>query len=328
MSVRILDNPSLYDNRIDRALGMGKDAEGETCAQNPNEGLGCGAYHTDLALTLENYHPIAPTETKPNWIDVTSRSKSPHWLFERESHVYKSQPSILNLPSVTGPATHTLLRYVGGLAAACYVLLQARKPDKWFGRIFARAMNKGHENMTDWGLSHVRVENQFKILDVGCGGGRTIEKLGAIAAGGMVYGIDYAEGSVAVSREHNAELIEAGRVVIKKASVSQLPFLNDTFDLVTAIETQYYWPDLEGDMREILRVLKPSGRLIVIAEMYKGGKYDWLKWPVMWFLRSSHLSVSDHRELFASTGYVNIEIFEESKRGWICGIAMKPSNGG
>jgi ubiquinone/menaquinone biosynthesis C-methylase UbiE len=143
----------------------------------------------------------------------------------------------------------------------------------------------------------------------------------------MVYGIDYAEGSVAVSREHNAELIEAGRVVIKKASVSQLPFLNDTFDLVTAIETQYYWPDLEGDMREILRVLKPSGRLIVIAEMYKGGKYDWLKWPVMWLLRSSHLSVSDHRELFASTGYVNIEIFEESNRGWICGMATKPANG-
>lgn len=241
--------------------------------------------------------------------------------------IYKSQALILNSPSVTGPATHTLLRYVGGLAAACYVLLQARKPDKWFGRIFARAMNKGHENMTDWGLGHVRVENQFKILDVGCGGGRTIEKLASIAAAGMVYGIDYAEGSIAVSHRHNRDLIKAGRVVIEKASVSQLPFPNDTFDLVTAIETQYYWPDLEGDMREILRVLKPAGRLIVIAEMYKGGKYDWLKWPVMWLLRSSHLSVSDHRELFASTGYVNIEIFEESNRGWLCGMATKPTNG-
>ncbi len=80
-------------------------------------------------------------------------------------------------------------------------------------------------------------------------------------------------------------------------------------------------------MREILRVLKPAGKLIVIAEMYKGGKYDWLKWPVMWLLRSSHLSVSDHQELFASTGYVNIEIFEESNRGWICGMATKPANG-
>jgi ubiquinone/menaquinone biosynthesis C-methylase UbiE len=226
---------------------------------------------------------------------------------------------------VTIPATHTLLRYTLALALISYVLLQARKPDKWFGRIFARAMNKGHDSMSDWGLRHVIIESRFTILDVGCGGGRTIEKLAAIAAGGMVYGIDYAEGSVSVSRELNSNLIKAGRVVVQKASVSHLPFPDETFDLATAIETQYYWPDLAGDMREILRVLKPAGRLVVIAEMYKGGKYDWLKWPLMWLLRSSHLSVSDHRELFASAGYVNVEIFEESSRGWICAMATKPA---
>jgi SAM-dependent methyltransferase len=228
---------------------------------------------------------------------------------------------------VTSPATYTLLRYTVALAFASYVLLQARKPDQWFGRIFARAMNRGHDSMTDWGLGHVTIGSRFKILDVGCGGGRTVEKLAAIATGGTVYGIDYAEGSIAVSREHNALLIKAGRVIIQKASVSQLPFPDDTFDLVTAIETQYYWPDLMGDMREILRVLKPAGRLVVIAEMYKGGKYDWLKWPVMWLLRSSHLSVNDHRELFASAGYVNSEVLEEANKGWICGMAAKPARG-
>jgi ubiquinone/menaquinone biosynthesis C-methylase UbiE len=217
------------------------------------------------------------------------------------------------------------VRYTLVLALISYVLHQARKPDQWFGRIFARAMNKGHERMSDWALRHVTIENRFTILDVGCGGGRTIEKLATIAAGGMVYGIDYAEGSVSVSRQLNANLIKVGRVVIQKASVSRLPFPDDTFDLATAIETQYYWPDLVGDMREILRVLKPAGRLVVIAEMYKGGKYDWLKWPVMWLLRSSHLSVNDHRELFASAGYVNVEIFEESSRGWICAMATKPA---
>ena len=135
--------------------------------------------------------------------------------------------------------------------------------------------------MTDWGLQHVTIKSGFTVLDVGCGGGRTIEKLGEITAEGMVYGIDYAEGSVAVTREHNAKLIGAGRVVIQKASVSQLPFPDRMFDLVTAVETQYYWPDLEADMREILRVLKPGGKLVVIAEIYKGGRYDRVKWPVM-----------------------------------------------
>ena len=107
--------------------------------------------------------------------------------------------------------------------------------------------------------------------------------------------------------------------------MSQLPFSADEFDLVTAVETQYYWPDLVEDMREILRVLKSGGKLVVIAETYKGGKFDTLKWPVMWLLRSSHLSVNDHRELFAKAGYTDIEIFEEHDRGWICGIGKKPA---
>lgn len=226
---------------------------------------------------------------------------------------------------MTSHSIYTLLRYAVTLTIVCYVLLQARKPDKWFGRVFARAMNQGHGRMTEWGLHHVTVESRFKVLDIGCGGGATVQKLAAIAEDGMVYGVDYAKGSIAVSREFNSRLIEAGRVVIQKASVSHLPFPDDTFDLATAVETQYYWPDLMGDMREILRVLKPGGKLVVIAEMYKGGKYDWLKWPVMWLLRSSHLSVSDHRDLFASAGYANVETFEEISKGWICAMANKPA---
>jgi SAM-dependent methyltransferase len=218
---------------------------------------------------------------------------------------------------------NALFRYTAAVALATYVLLQARKPTKWMGRVFLRAMNEGHSSMTDWGLTHVVIENHFTILDVGCGGGRTVKKLAAMATDGTVHGIDYAEGSVAASRAENGQLIKAGRVAIDKASVSRLPFPDNTFDLVTAVETQYYWPNLVGDMREVLRVVKPGGKLMVIAETYKGGKYDKLKWPVMWLLRSSHLSVNEHRELFSNAGYTDVEIFEEHSKGWICGIARK-----
>lgn len=225
---------------------------------------------------------------------------------------------------MASPLTYALLRSVAAIALICYFVLQARKPDGWFGRAFARAMNLGHGSLTDWGLKHVDIESGFKVLDIGCGGGATVHKIASITKDGRVYGIDIAEGSIAVSCQLNSQLIKEGRVVIQRASVSQLPFADDSFDLATAIETQYYWPDLPGDMREILRVLKPGGKLVVIAEMYKGGKYDWLKWPVMWFMRSSHLGVSDHRELFSAAGYRNIEIVEEKSKGWICAMATKP----
>jgi SAM-dependent methyltransferase len=219
---------------------------------------------------------------------------------------------------------HKLLSYTVAAVLMVYVLLQARKPTKWMGMLFLQAMNKGHSGLTDWGLAHVVIMNHFSILDVGCGGGETVRKLAMAATVGMVYGIDYAEGSVAASQARNRQLIKAGRVSIHKGSVSKLPFADNRFDLVTAVETQYYWPDLIEDMREILRVLKPGGRLIVIAETYKGGKYDKIKWPVMWLLRSSHLSVNGHRELFLEAGYTDVEIFEEHRKGWICGVAGKP----
>ena len=217
-----------------------------------------------------------------------------------------------------------ILKITLALFAMAYVMRQVRKPDRWLGQLFARAMNRSHSDLTDWGLAHVQIDRGFKILDVGCGGGRTVKKLAVLAADGHVCGVDYALGSVAASRANNASLIGAGRVTIEQASVSQLPFGTDEFDLVTAIETQYYWPELVNDMREILRVLKPGGVLLVIAEHYKGGSHDFVQGAVMRLLGSSTLSVHDQRDLFEKAGYRDVEIFEQGAKGWICVTGKKP----
>jgi len=216
-----------------------------------------------------------------------------------------------------------LILYILLLGALSRLPNQVRKPTKWVGRFFLWLMNLSHSRLTDWGLQHLTIEKRFTILDVGCGGGRTIEKLAALATEGQVYGVDYAKGSVAASRERNARLIQAGQVEIREASVSQLPFADNQFDLVTAVETQYYWPAPVTDMQEILRVLKPGGNLIVVAESYNRGRPEKLQRPVMKFLKIAHLSVHEQRELFATAGYKNIQVFEEQKRGWICAIGAK-----
>src|SRR5262245_47662676 len=151
-----------------------------------------------------------------------------------------------------------------------YVVNQVRRPTRWVGRFFLQRMNQSHSHLTDWGLSHVQVQPGFHVLDVGCGGGRTIQKLAALANVGRVDGIDYSIGSVEMSRAVNTTLIEAGRVQVEQASVSKLPFGDATLDLVTAVETHYYWPDLVADAREVLRVMKPGGVFVAIAEAYKG----------------------------------------------------------
>jgi len=214
------------------------------------------------------------------------------------------------------------LDYAATIAAVVYLGRQVKRPTRFVGRLFARMMNNSHSELTDWALTHLPIEMGATVLDVGCGGGRTIGKLARIAT--SVHGVDYAAGSVAESQAYNKRLIAEGRVHIERASVSRLPYADGQFDVVTAIETQYYWPHLSDDMREIQRVLKPGGRLMVVAESYKGGRNDWLLGPVMKLIGSTRLSANDQRTLFQSAGYIEIELAEELHNGWLCCVGRKP----
>lgn len=223
---------------------------------------------------------------------------------------------------MTPAVINTAARVALAAAAAVYMGRQVRKPTRFVGRLFARMMNASHAALTDWALAQIPIPADAAVLDVGCGGGRTIEKLAQRAA--SVYGIDYAAGSVAASRAHNSQLITANRVFIERASVSQLPFADNFFTLATAVETQYYWPDVVNDMREIRRVLQPGGTLMIVAESYKGGKNDWLLGPAMRLLGSHRLSVDEHRALFRGAGFTDIRIVEERSKGWLCATGRKP----
>ena len=105
-----------------------------------------------------------------------------------------------------------------------------------------------------------------------------------------------------------------------------MPLPADMFDLVTAVETHFWWPDLPGDMREILRVLKPGGTLVIIAEIYKGADTRVAKLAEKYLPKSGmkFLSVDEHRELFANAAYSEVQIVTEPSKGWICGNARKP----
>src|SRR5215831_6981685 len=200
-----------------------------------------------------------------------------------------------------------------------------QKPTGWLGRLFLRNMNRRHSNVTDWGLAHVVVGTSDMVLDVGCGGGRTVSKLAALAILGKVYGVDHSKESVTVATKMNRKAIEAGRVEILEASVSRLPFPPDTFDLITAVETHFWWPDLPSDMREVLHALKPGGTLVLIAEIYKGATSTTAKLAEKYLPSSvmALLGVNEHRELLGGSGFRDIQISTEPAKGWICCVASK-----
>ncbi len=202
---------------------------------------------------------------------------------------------------------------------------QCRKPSGWLGRIILWTMNRGHSKLTDWGLAHVTIGPREVVLDVGCGGGRTVAKLAALTTEGRVCGLDHSEASVAAARRTNRRWIADGRVEIQQGSVSALPYADATFDLVTAVESHFWWPDLPHDMQEVRRVLKPGGRVLVIAEFYNGGKHAKYAERASRFTGMASLTVAEHRELLSKAGFADIEVTEDARRGWICAIGRKPA---
>ncbi|MBQ2832063.1 class I SAM-dependent methyltransferase [Methanobrevibacter sp.] len=128
-----------------------------------------------------------------------------------------------------------------------------RKPKGKLGNIQLKSMNKEHTPVSLWGLKHLDINNEDVILDIGCGGGMNINRMAKKAK--KVYGVDYSIESVKLSCEVNKQEIEEGKVEVLEGNVANLPFEDNTFDVVTAFETVYFWPDIEKCFGEVKKSL-------------------------------------------------------------------------
>lgn len=119
-----------------------------------------------------------------------------------------------------------------------------------------------------WTLQKIG-SNQNKILEVGCGSGKTINKLAGKLKNISIEGIDYSEEAIAVAKRKNRIYLEQGNVNIQQGNVEKLPFEEDTFNSILAIRTHYFWPNLEISLHELYRVLKCKGHLFIFSEKQK-----------------------------------------------------------
>lgn len=121
----------------------------------------------------------------------------------------------------------------------------------------------------DLGLQSIR--DGDKILDVGCGPGVAL-----LAYAGQrdveAFGIDYAENMVAFARK-NVESFKKRKITIEHASVTDLPFPDATFDVVTShrcLMALLDWEKQKHALAEIARVLKPGGTLVLMEGTLDG----------------------------------------------------------
>ena len=197
-----------------------------------------------------------------------------------------------------------------------------RKPEGLFGRIMVNGMNGGgHAKLAEWGLREVSIAENANILDVGCGGGANIARLLHRSPRSRVTGIDYSPVSVKKSRKVNAKAIANGRCKVVEGSAEVLPFDDASFELVTAFETVYFWPEIEKCFAGIRRVLKDDGLFVIVNEDdgLSGNNEKWEK-----MIEGMHTYTPDElRTHLTTAGFHNIIIRRDEQRHWLCVSVMK-----
>ncbi|MFZ5515280.1 MAG: class I SAM-dependent methyltransferase [Candidatus Zhuqueibacterota bacterium] len=196
---------------------------------------------------------------------------------------------------------------------------QGRKPYGVPGRIIGYLMNLSHRSVYKWGLGCISPGNKAIVLDIGCGGGEVVKSLAMNTPEGKIYGLDHSSEMVGLARRVNQTFVDSGRVEINHGIVSSLPYSDNKFDIVTAFETIQFWPNLDADLREVKRVLKPLGELLIVNRYpdLEGRNADWAEFLQ---IRSS----KEYQERLNNAGYRDISIDDGSKAGWIMVSAKKP----
>lgn len=197
-------------------------------------------------------------------------------------------------------------------------LNQCRKPQGEVGKVVADEMNESHFKLTTWGLEKIKIEKGNIILDIGCGGGRTVNRLAHLASAGKVYGMDYSQDCVNWSTDYNKEFIAKEKVEIIKGSVEKIPFEDDKFDNIFAVETIYFWPNLAESFKEVRRVLKDTGKFIIINEMYSSESFkkrndEWVTMADMKITKPEEL-----KGILEGAGFKNIEMYTVEEKNWLC----------
>jgi ubiquinone/menaquinone biosynthesis C-methylase UbiE len=104
-----------------------------------------------------------------------------------------------------------------------------------------------------------------RVVEIGFGNGKLIAELLAMAPGLTYVGVEVSETMVAAAGEHNFAHLQQGRVELHLASVEHLPFPEQAFDRALAVNTIYFWPDQVAGLRELRRVLRGEGWLVLAS---------------------------------------------------------------
>jgi len=181
---------------------------------------------------------------------------------------------------------------------------QAAKPTGVFGRIMAKGMAWGHKDFYKNTAKVLNLMDEDEYLEIGFGSGLFIKKYASHVS--RIAGLDYSDDMVEMAKQINRELVESGKAEFRQGDPSSLPWGDNEFTAVAAIESFFFWPEPKRSLEEILRVLRPGGRLVMEMAHNKDDGVDHTKHAKK--LNFKLYSEAEIREVLMRSGFDDVVV--------------------
>jgi len=190
------------------------------------------------------------------------------------------------------------------LFTLCYAMAkQFGRPRGWFGRRFmGKVLNHGNKSMLDAAVEGLQPKEGEQIIEVGFGGGYALDRVRERVAPARPVGVEISLPMIEAGRERWGDAVE-----LHRADVIAMPFAEAVADAVLSVNTIYFWPEPHAALREIRRVLKPGGRLVLGVRR----KSIMCLSPLTWFGFRLY-SVRQVEELLRGAGF-SVQVQEKVK---------------
>lgn len=158
-----------------------------------------------------------------------------------------------------------------------FIASQLKQPSGAFGRfLIGHLLNKSNARINQLTVELLDLQPSDRVLEIGFGGGAMLGIMAEQIDSGKIYGVDFSEPMVQQAKQKFQALLQLGKLNIQFADVQKLPFESEIFDKVCTVNTIYFWSEPLVGLREIYRVMKRGGKLVVAirsADKMKNLKY-------------------------------------------------------
>lgn len=172
-------------------------------------------------------------------------------------------------------ATSTLPSPRRSSSEPSFIQRQFRLPQGLLGRAVGWVMAGENRRMNQMAIDWLDVGPSDDVLEIGFGPGHALALLVKRTPARTIAGVDPSPVMIEQAASRNRRAIDVGRVWLALGSVDALPLADGQFSRMMAVSNFHIWPSRAQGLREVRRVLRPGGRLVLCARRKLESPWPW-----------------------------------------------------